>query len=64
MLHFLQNISLDFHSFLDFYLNGKAHQLTTIGGIAYVQTIGSKICSFHFVHINLNGIQKPYGLME
>ena len=64
MLHFAQNLSLDFHSFLDLYLNGKAHQLTTISGIAKARAIGSKICSFHFAHINLNAIQKVYGLME
>ena len=60
MLHFIQNLSLDFHSFLDLYLHGKAHQLTTIGGIAWAQAIGSKFCSFHFAHINLNSIQKLY----
>ena len=43
------------------------HQLTTIGGIALAGAIGSKICSFHFVslleaRINLNGIQRLYGL--
>ena len=70
MMHFIQNLSLYFHSFLDLYLNGMTHQLTTIGGIALAQAaIGSKICSFHFVcllkaHINLNGIQRLYGLMR
>ena len=44
------------------------HHLTTIGGIALARAIGSKICSFHFVcllkaHMNLNGIQRLYGLM-
>ena len=47
---------------------GVAHQLTAIGGIALKRTIGSKVCSFHFVcllkvHLNLNGIQRLYGLM-
>ena len=47
---------------------GVVHQLTTIGGITLARAIGSKICSFHFVylftaHINLNGIQRLYGLM-
>ena len=48
---------------------GVAHQLTTIGGIALVPAIGSKICSFHFVsllkaHMNLNCIHGRYGQME
>ena len=47
---------------------GVAHQLTTIGGITLAQAIGSKICRFHFVcllkaNMNLNGIQRLYGLM-
>ena len=47
---------------------GIAHHLTTIGGIAVTQAVGSKICSFHFVcllkaRMNLNGIQRLYGLM-
>ena len=34
IMHFIQNLSLNCHSFLDLYLNGSiAHQLTTIGGI-------------------------------
>ena len=48
---------------------GAAHQLTTIGCIALAPTIGSKICSFHFVsllkaHTNLNCIHGRYGQME
>ena len=47
---------------------GVAPQLATIGGIALAEAIGSKICSFHFVcllkvHMNLNGIQRLFGLM-
>ena len=47
---------------------GVAHHLVAIGGIALARAIGSKICSFHFVcllkaHMNLNGIQRLYGLM-
>ena len=46
-----------------------AHHLTIIGGTALAQAIGSKICSFHFVcllkaHMNLNGIQRLYSIME
>ena len=46
---------------------GVVHQLTAIGSIALARAIGSKICSFHFVcllevHMNLNGIQRLYGL--
>ena len=33
MMHFIQNLSLDFHSFLDLYLNGVTHRLTTIDGV-------------------------------
>ena len=45
------------------------HQLTTIGGIALARAIGSKICSFHLAcllkpHMNLNDIQRLYGIME
>ena len=48
---------------------GVAHLLTTTGGIVLAEAIGSKICSFHFVcllkaHMNLNGIQRLYGIME
>ena len=49
MLHFIQNLSLDFHSFLDLYLNRKAHQMTTIGGIAYkheLELLGQKSAAF------------------
>ena len=47
---------------------GVAHQFTTIGGIALARAIGVKICSFHFVcllkaRMNLNGIQRRYGLI-
>ena len=48
---------------------GVVHQLTTIGGIALAQAIGSKIYSFDVVcllkvRMNLNGIQRLYGLMR
>ena len=47
---------------------GVAHQLKTIGGIALARAIGSKICSPQFIcllkeHMNLNGIQRRFGLM-
>ena len=47
---------------------GVAHQLTAIGGIALSRVIGSKICSLYFfcplkAHMNLNGIQRLYGLI-
>ena len=66
MMHFIQNLSLKFHSFLDLYLNGSSSSVD-IGGIALARAIGSKI--FHLVcllkaHINLNGIQRLYGIME
>ena len=71
MIHFIQSLSLNFHSVLDLYLNGSyvAYQLTTIGGIALARGIGPKTCSFHLVyllkaHMNLNGIQRLYGIME
>ena len=48
---------------------GVANQLTTIGGIELAQGIGSNICSFYLVyllkaHMNLNGKQRLYGIME
>ena len=47
---------------------GVAHQLATIGGIALALAIASKICSIDFVcllkaHMNLNGMQRVYGLI-
>ena len=63
MMHFIQHLSLNFHSFL------VPHQLTRIGGIALARAIGSKISSFHLLyllkaHMNLSGIQRLYGIME
>ena len=47
---------------------GVAHQLTLVGGIALARVIGLKICSLYFscplkAHMNLNGIQRLYGLI-
>ena len=72
-MHFIQNLSLSFHSFLDLHLNGSmgvAHPLTTIGGIdmgtSYsVENLQLSFClsSLLKAHMNLNGIQRLYGLM-
>ena len=55
-------------SFLSRYLS-ESHQLTTIGGIALARAFGSKICNFCLVcllktHMNLNSIQRLFGIME
>ena len=46
---------------------GVAHRVATIGGIALAGAIGSKIDSFCLfilkAHMNLNGMQRLYGLM-
>ena len=69
MMHVFQNLSLNFSFLFRSLSMGLAHQLTTVGGTAQLaRAIGSKICSFHFVcllkaHINLNGMQRLYGLM-
>ena len=50
---------------------GVSHQLTTIGGMTLARaSIGLKICIPAFIlrllkaHMDLNGIQRLYGLME
>ena len=48
---------------------GVAHQLTTISGIELARAIESKIYNFRVVcllkaHMNLNEIQRLYGIME
>ena len=47
---------------------GVAHQLTLVGGVTLARVIGSKISSLYFscplkAHMNLNGIQRLYGLI-
>ena len=36
MMYFIQNLELDFHSFLDLFLYGNGSQLTIIGGISNI----------------------------
>ena len=47
---------------------GVVHQLAAIGGVALTRAIGVENLQLHFVcllkaHMNLNGIQRLYGLM-
>ena len=68
-MHFIQNLNLDFHSFLDLYLNGSGSSIDNNRWYRIVGAIGSKIYSFNFVcllkvRMNLNGIQTLYDLMD
>ena len=60
-LLYSKRLILHFHSFLDIFLRGVAHQLITTDSTSSVTaSIGSNICSFHVVyllqaHVNLNG---------
>ena len=67
MMHFIQNLSLDFHSFLDLYLNGSGSSVDNnwwyrISTSYWVENMQLSFCLLK-THMNLNGIQRPYGLM-
>ena len=68
-MHFIQNLSLDFHSFFDLYLNGSSSSVDNNQWHRIVRAIGSrKSAALIFVcllkaDMNLNGIQRLYGLM-
>ena len=73
-MHFIQSLSLTSLSVLDLYLNESGSSgdnnrwFPWYYGIALAGGIESKICSFHCLsilkaHMNLNGIQRLYGLM-
>ena len=67
MMHFIQNLNLDFHSFLDLYLNGSGasvdnNQWYRISTVYWVENLQLSFCLLK-IHMNLNGIQRLYGLM-
>ena len=68
MMHFIQNLSLNFHSLLELYKHGSGSSVDNNRWYRFWVELG-RICSFHFVcllkaHMNLNGIRRLYGLME
>ena len=69
MMHFIQNLSLNFLSFLDLYLNESGSSMDNnrwyrINRSYWVENRQLSFClSTLKAHMNLNGIQTFYGLM-
>ena len=66
-MHFIQNLILVFHSFLDLYLNRSGssadnNQWYRISTSYWVENLQLSFCLLK-TRMNLNGIQRPYGLM-
>ena len=62
MIHFIKKLSLNFHSFLDLYLNGIGSSVDNyrwyrISTSYWVENLQLPFC------LNLNGMQSLYGLM-
>ena len=68
-MHFIENLSLNFHSFLDLYLNGIGSSVDNnrwyrISTSYWVENLQLPFCLSIKTHMNLNGMQRLYGLME
>ena len=69
MMHFIQNLSLNFLSFLDLYLNESGSSMDNnrwyrINRSYWVENRQLSFClSTLKANMNLNGIQRFYGLM-
>ena len=71
-MHFIQNLSLSFLSFLDLYLNESGSSDDNnwcypwyYGIVLLAGAIESKVCGLSIlkIYMNLNGIPRLYGLM-